>query len=233
MTDHQDSLTQPPAHQRVLFDLEPPDPVSTLETTEGCYTGERLFAHAPKVYAAIMKCLAAKVPVKKTAQLLGVHIKTVMGVRDREGKTIATQKERLSEQMFDISGLTAELIAEKLERLGAESLHAKDLKDLAVLLGITTEKGLLLGGEATSLLEIKVEKPGHDDYLDRIRTIEAEAGTGCGGGKPDTKAGPPVAGLAAPGPQVPALEAHRDDQAPAADPGQRDRESPVSDEKPA
>ena len=142
-----------------------------LGTSEGQYTGVVLHNKHPQIYEAIMRLIASKMGIRAIARLLGVHVKTVMGVRDREPVAIATLKKDLAGKLLGVADLALETAQERLENLdGTETF-----KDLLIGLGILTDKGLLLSGDATSRVEIVTADPGHDDYLSTLAAIDAEA----------------------------------------------------------
>jgi hypothetical protein len=178
----------------------------SLGTTLGEYTGLRLKERHPRLHQAVIGLLATdSLGIMTIAKLLHVSPNTVMAIRDSEGVAIDTEKTYQASQNLSLARLTGERIRELL----LDPTHKEKLRDLAVTLGILTEKGLLLAGEATSRVAFsdKDAGPGHEDYLDRIKTIEAEAELMDLGGETREQKG-----------AAPALPAHRDRADPDLDP---------------
>jgi hypothetical protein len=136
--------------------------VERAESTEGLYTGVRLAEHRPHTYQAIIQCLSAGMGVIRISRQLHVHIKTVEGVRDREGHTIAIVRERLAREMMSAAELVVEGIREDVE--DPERRAKIGTRDKAIIAGILIERGQVLSGGATSRLEIEIHTPEHDDF---------------------------------------------------------------------
>lgn len=172
MTDPAKSLIAGDQQQLALLPEEESERrIVDRENTEGEYTGERLFLRNPKLYAVIVYMLAGKWSIRQIARTLKVHVKTIMGVREREGVAIAAEKTRLSKSLLGVAGLAAEAAQERLEDLQVDD----SLRDLMVSAGIAVDKALLLAGEATSRVEVVMAEPSHEEYNRFVAAIEVEA----------------------------------------------------------
>lgn len=140
---------------------------------EGVYNGARLFSQNPQLYETVVRVFSLTDSVRATARLCGVHVKTVMGVRDREGLSIATERERLSRLCAEVSGLTLEIVRERL----SEDKPDVGLRDLLVGFGISVDKMLLLAGQATARIEHVLRTPDHDDFNRIVETTGWETET--------------------------------------------------------
>jgi len=128
----------------------------------GTFTGERLYAQKPNVYHAICKGLAERIGIRAIARAYKVSPNTIYAVMEREGVTIDTLKEQAIRDLR----LGVAIGAERMRELFLDG----DMKpgELAVALGISIEKLLLLCGEATSRVEVSHAAPAHaslNDYL--------------------------------------------------------------------
>jgi len=128
----------------------------------GTFTGERLYAQKPNVYHAICKGLAERIGIRAIARAYKVSPNTIYAVMERENVTIDTLKEQAIRDLR----LGVVIGAERMRELFLDG----DMKpgELAVALGISIEKLLLLCGEATSRVEVSHAAPAHaslNDYL--------------------------------------------------------------------
>lgn len=148
----------------------------------GEFTGARLFLRKPAVYKA---CAAALMSgelggVKRIAKVLRISVNTVRAVRDREGISIDTLREKTQRAL---ACATLDLA----ERFAEES-HELKLSQAAVPLGIIAEKMELLGGRATQRVEKVAVAPIEDfnDYIAKLPSAHP-AGMGLGGETPGQK----------------------------------------------
>jgi len=158
-----------------------------LPTAAGHFTGELLAEREPAKYAAAVRLVAAGLPRIQIASTLHISHHTLLAVIRREGAAIAQEKERLKRLALYGAGLCMESI---LDDLADEEKRAKMLpRDKAWIAGVLTDKGLVLGGDATVIHEIR-SAPDHEAFN---RAIEAEgvevgpAATGLGGETPGQK----------------------------------------------
>ena len=157
-------------HQPALFDLDAfiEDTVQ-VPAAAGHFTAERLAAQHPQKYQAAVRLVAAGLPRIQISQALGISHHTLLALVAREGPAIAQEKERLKRLSFYGAGLCLESI---LDDLADDEKRAKmSARDKAWVAGVLTDKGLVLGGEASVIHEIR-SAPSHEDWN---RTIEAAA----------------------------------------------------------
>ena len=108
------------------------------------YTGEILHRTRPKTYRAIARELAEpNASVNGIARRYRVSNHTVMGIREREAKSIAERKKTLAVQLANV----AELGAARME----ETIGEAGLRDAAIGTGIAVDKMLALTGQTPSL----------------------------------------------------------------------------------
>lgn len=148
-----------------------------LAEDRGEFSGARLFLRRPAVYKA---CAAALMSgelggVKRIAKALGVSVNTVRAVRDREGFSVDTIREKTQRAL---ACATLDLA----ERFAEES-HDLKLSQAAVPLGIIAEKMELLGGRATQRVEKVAVAPIEDfnAYIAKLPSARP-AGMGLGAG---------------------------------------------------
>src|SRR5262249_45281572 len=110
------------------------------------YTGEILLRTRPKTYRAIARELAEpNASVNGISRRYRVSNHTVMGIREREAKSIAERKNTLAAKLASV----AELGAERME----ETIGEAGLRDAAIGTGIAVDKMLALTGQ-TALVNI-------------------------------------------------------------------------------
>src|SRR5215471_11174054 len=108
------------------------------------YTGEILLRTRPKTYRAIARELAEpNASVNGIARRYRVSNHTVMGIREREAKSIAERKNTLALQLAKL----AELGVERME----ETIGKAGLRDAAIGTGIAVDKMLALTGQMQAL----------------------------------------------------------------------------------
>jgi hypothetical protein len=108
------------------------------------YTGELLLRTRPKTYRAIVRELAEpNASVNGIARGYRVSNHTVMGIREREAKSIAERKKQLVSILADVATVGAERMSEKIGKAS--------LRDAAIGTGIAVDKMLALTGQLPSV----------------------------------------------------------------------------------
>jgi len=189
------SLILPESQQ---MDLIPQSEIMALELkreeADGTFTGARLFKQHPEKYADCIALLAEGCGIRRTARLLKVSPNTVRAVRDREPDAIDTVKERIANQIKHGAEMLVEGI---LEDLDDDTLRKKiATRDKGVLLGILSEKYLLMAGQATSIVDVRGAEPDHDAFNKQIAGLKTADATVTGnpgaGGKQKAESRPNV-----------------------------------------
>ena len=105
------------------------------------YTGEILLRTRPKTYRAIVRELAEpNASVNGISRRYRVSNHTVMGIREREAKSIAERKKHLVSILADVATVGAERMSEKIGKAS--------LRDAAIGTGIAVDKMLALTGQS-------------------------------------------------------------------------------------
>jgi hypothetical protein len=151
----------------------------------GEFTAERLYKQRPEIYRVVVTLLAERMGLIKIGAICNVSAHTVAAVRDREGISVAIEKERIAETCARGASMAFEAV---VEDLACEHKRAKiPALQKAMIGGIMTEKALLLRGEATMIIEVQeIAEPDHNAFQ---RYIDGLQSTGCGGGNPAQKSG--------------------------------------------
>lgn len=165
-----------------LFADLPLDVLERVERQErdGKWTGERLAQLQPRLYAAVVRSLAADLPVESIAYLLGVSENTVRGVREREPRPIEELKKTLVGKMV--------IAKERLLERVIQEAPTMEGRDAAVAFGIVSDKLALETGAPTARLEITDSRDA-EEYRRWMATLVADAvevtpGTGFDGRAP-------------------------------------------------
>src|SRR5215813_981713 len=120
------------------------------------YTGEILLRTRPKTYRAIAQELAEpNASVNGIARRYRVSNHTVMGIREREAKSIAERKKTLAVKLANV----AELGAERME----ETIGKASLRDAAIGTGIAVDKMLALTGQMPSINIANIRIPSEEE----------------------------------------------------------------------
>jgi hypothetical protein len=168
----------------------------------GQFTGERLAAQDPDRYRAICGALANGMSLRSIARAYQVSTNTVAAVREREGLTIETLKQRLADQARLGAGLAIERMIEEIDHFKRESLP--------IVAGVLIDKSQLLDGQPTQI-HGQPEAPADWDAARqairqaRGRTIDTAQETGLIPQSEQTKGSTPAGTLAAlpePGPMA-------------------------------
>jgi hypothetical protein len=123
-----------------------------LKGSQARYTGELLLRTRPKTYRAITRELAEpNASVNGISRRYRVSNHTVMGIREREEKSIAERKNHLVSILADVATLGSERMAEKIGKAG--------LRDAAIGTGIAVDKMLALTGQMPALQIANIVMP--------------------------------------------------------------------------
>jgi hypothetical protein len=142
----------------------------------GTSTGERLHEQNPELYRIVKHLLGQGSGIREIMRITGLHHRTIMAVRTREGETIDTLRRRMAEGHFSVAELGVELLEEAFTQ---GTIHGEPVKmkvgEIAMAAGVATDKGQNLSGGITSRIE-HVQGPTVDDYMRMIsgKVIEAE-----------------------------------------------------------
>ena len=120
------------------------------------YTGEILLRTRPKTYRAIASELAEpNASVNGIARRYRVSNHTVMGIREREAKSIAERKKTLVAMLANV----AELGAGRME----ETISDASLRDAAIGTGIAVDKMLALTGQMPAVNIANIWMPSEEE----------------------------------------------------------------------
>ena len=115
-----------------------------LKGPQARYTGELLLRTRPKTYRTIVRELAEpNASVNGISRRYRVSNHTVMGIREREAKSIAERKKHLVSILADVATVGAERMSEKIGKAS--------LRDAAIGTGIAVDKMLALTGQTPAL----------------------------------------------------------------------------------
>jgi hypothetical protein len=129
------------------------------------YTGEILLRTRPKTYRAIVRELAEpNASVNGIARGYRVSNHTVMGIREREAKSIAERKKHLVSILADVATVGAERMSEKIGKAS--------LRDAAIGTGIAVDKMLALTGQTPAFQIANIVMPSEEERAER-RAIDA------------------------------------------------------------
>ena len=164
MTSETDnSIIKRESQQPELFNsAEMESEMFKADEDRGEFTGERLYKNHPEKYRALVALLVEGLSVRRVCDVLKVSHHTVLAVRQREGSTIATLKERLAVLAADGAKLCVEAIVDRL--FNPEDLKKISARDLSIIAGVLVDKGQLLSGGVTARVEITGKEPGPDDF---------------------------------------------------------------------
>jgi len=165
------------------------DLVLTKEEENGEFTGERLFQQHPEKYAVCIDLLAEGIGIRRIARMLHISHNTIRAVRDREGDTIDTVKERIATKVKHGVEMCAEAILDDLDDDAA--MKKISTRDKSIILGVLSEKYLLMANQATAIIDVRNAEPEHDDfnaYIAGLKTVDSPT-TGNQGGRSEQKDG--------------------------------------------
>ena len=134
--------------------------LSTTQDNRPRYTGELLLRTRPKTYRAIVRELAEpNASVNGIARRYRVSNHTVMGIREREAKSIAERKKHLVSILADVATVGAERMSEKIGKAS--------LRDAAIGTGIAVDKMLALTGQTPAVQVAVLNMPSEQDREER------------------------------------------------------------------
>lgn len=147
-----------------LFRDIPQEIMDRVEKEEraGRWTGERLAARKPELYATIVRMLAAELPVISIAQLAGVSENTVRGIREKEPGSIEDNKKRMIGKMIVARERLIDCIIEKAPSMEGDRA--------AVAFGIISDKLALDQGAPTQRIEFTTSRSA-DEYREWMKTV--------------------------------------------------------------
>ena len=138
--------------------------LSTTQNVRPRYTGELLLRTRPKTYRAIVRELAEpNASVNGIARGYRVSNHTVMGIREREAKSIAERKKQLISILADVATVGAERMSEKIGKAG--------LRDATIGTGVAVDKLLALTGQTPPAVSVVI-LPSEGDREER-RAVHA------------------------------------------------------------
>ena len=115
-----------------------------LKGPQARYTGELLLRTRPKTYRTIVRELAEpNASVNGISRRYRVSNHTVMGIREREAKSIAERKKHLVSILADVATVGAERMSEKIGKAS--------LRDAAIGTGVAVDKMLALTGQTPTI----------------------------------------------------------------------------------
>jgi hypothetical protein len=124
------------------------------------YTGELLLRTRPKTYRAIVRELAEpNASVNGISRRYRVSNHTVMGIREREAKSIAERKKHLVSILADVATVGAERMSDKIGKAS--------LRDAAIGTGIAVDKMLALTGQLPSVQIANLVMPTEEQRAER------------------------------------------------------------------
>jgi hypothetical protein len=120
------------------------------------YTGELLLRTRPKTYRAIVRELAEpNASVNGIARGYRVSNHTVIGIREREAKSIAERKKQLVSILADVATVGAERMSEKIGKAS--------LRDATIGTGVAVDKMLALTGQLPSVQIANLVMPSAEE----------------------------------------------------------------------
>jgi len=124
------------------------------------YTGELLLRTRPKTYRAIVRELAEpNASVNGISRRYRVSNHTVMGIREREAKSIAERKKQLISILADVATVGAERMSEKIGKAG--------LRDATIGTGVAVDKLLALTGQTPLVQIANISMPSEEERAER------------------------------------------------------------------
>jgi hypothetical protein len=124
------------------------------------YTGELLLRTRPKTYRAIVRELAEpNASVNGISRRYRVSNHTVIGIREREAKSIAERKKHLISMLADVATVGAERMPEKIGKAS--------LRDAAIGTGVAVDKMLALSGQTPAFQIANVVMPSEAEREER------------------------------------------------------------------
>src|SRR5947208_13868323 len=131
-----------------------------LKGPQARYTGELLLRTRPKTYRTIVRELAEpNASVNGISRRYRVSNHTVMGIREREAKSIAERKKHLVSILADVATVGAERMSEKIGKA--------NLRDATIGTGVAVDKLLALTGETPTIQMANIVMPTEREHEER------------------------------------------------------------------
>lgn len=121
-------------------------------------------------YRGICAAVAMGLGVKRIAKAFGCSVWTVRKIRQSREADLAPLKKQMGMEMLDLARLSAEELGDRL----AEGKIPANV--LPIVMGIGTERGLQLLGEATEIKEVRHKVDVSDRLMDDLRAAKRAAG---------------------------------------------------------
>jgi len=145
----------------LLSSAEMPARLFSVLEKRGVYTGARLRAQRPEVYAQCVALLQEGVTPLAIEEALGVEHRTVEAVAAAHSIPIHTSKRRMAERY--------RFAADRMLDLAHEKTDAREVKDLMIASACAADKWQLLEGQPTSRsvdIEVKVDAADWNSWID-------------------------------------------------------------------
>ena len=145
-----------------------PPELFRAEEAQGTYTAERFRARRPEAFSVCIALLGSGLGINRIAQLLAVSDHTVLAVRDGSLSEVARARAEDSRACATTARRLLDRIRERVD--DEEQMADEGIKDMTIALGILEEKSLLLGGEATQIVDVRHAAPISDlnSFVDAI-----------------------------------------------------------------
>ncbi len=139
----------------------------THKAKGGSRAGQLLFRHRPEDYRRVVHDLSTGRSIKKICKTYEISPDVVVAIRQREGITINKLKTLLSDKMAMASQMAVEALM--------DSIMEDKIKphSLPFATAVLVEKAMLLGGEATSRVEVK-EGPDVNDFAKIVEALPVQ-----------------------------------------------------------
>tara|TARA_Y100000593_G_C4279396_1_gene321932 strand:- start:935 stop:1471 length:537 start_codon:yes stop_codon:yes gene_type:complete len=144
------------------------DPAAeTHEAETGSRAGQLLFRHRPEDYRRVVKDLSTGRSIRSICKSYEISPDIVIAIRQREGITINRLKSLLSDKMAMASQMAVEALM--------DSIMEDKIKphSLPFATAVLVDKAMLLGGEATSRVEVK-EGPDVNDFAKIVEALPVQ-----------------------------------------------------------
>ena len=114
----------------------------------------RLKEKNPRVYNIVRACRAAGISIKRTMRLAGVGFHTICAIDAAEKDYIENSKRQMAKECFGGAKVLLETLRDNFERIvSKEGLTVEELQKLTDMFGKFIDKGQLLTGGPTDILE--------------------------------------------------------------------------------
>jgi hypothetical protein len=128
-----------------------------LEAKHKVCTGQRMFEQEPEKYNRVAEMLSQQLPIRDIAKECQVGFSTISSIRRHAGLSLETEKDALTETIRCAARVVAERVLELGEKMSP--------KEASVLLGILTDKLLVLQGEPNFIADNRSEHVlTHQEY---------------------------------------------------------------------